>query len=102
MADKKEADKSLFGKKRHLSRLEFREKLRKAPSNIPGARKRYGKKERVMLEEELFGDRYGSYISREEYQRRLRELEREKYRTNKVGERIALERKIKYLEELAD
>jgi hypothetical protein len=100
MADKKSGNKNFFGSKGYLTRLELRERLRKAPPEIPGTRKRYNTRERIMLEKELFGNHYGRYINREEYKRRLDLLKREKYKTQKIGEKMDLERKIKYLESL--
>jgi IS1 family transposase len=100
MADKQSDNKNFFGDKGYLTRLELRQRLRKAPSEIPGTTKRYNTRERVMLEKELFGNHYGRYINREEYKSRLDLLKREKYTIQKIGEKMALERKIKYLESL--
>ncbi|MCD6550023.1 hypothetical protein J7K24_00570 [bacterium] len=96
---------SLFEKKKEISREELREKLREAPSKVPTgsswitSSERFEEKERVGLEKEVFGKKYGSYISKEEYKKALRELEEKKIRAKTSQEKLEIERKIRYLKE---
>ena len=96
----KNSQEDFFGKKGYLSRLELREKLRRAPSKIPGSRKWYSRQERINMEKELFGEEYGSYISPQECRRRLQELEREKFRAKTNKEKLKIDEKIRYLKGL--
>lgn len=99
-AAKEPPQEDFFGEEGHLSRSELREKLRKASPEIPGSSKQFTKEQRIALEKEIFGKEYGDYITREEYQRRLRELEQEKYKAKKTEEKITIDRKIRYLKKL--
>lgn len=89
-----------FGKKGYVSRIELRQKLRKAPSKFSGSGKRYTKQERVKVEKEMFGNRYGRYITGAEYKDKIRRLEKERYRTKKSSEKIEINKKIKFLKNL--
>lgn len=91
----------IFGGRQQISRRDFRQSLRKAPARIPGAGgKMYSLKQRIAMEKEIFGAKYGSHVSRQEYQKRLRILGKEKYRTKATGEKIRIDRQIRYLKEL--
>ncbi|PIV12790.1 MAG: hypothetical protein COS47_00680 [Candidatus Nealsonbacteria bacterium CG03_land_8_20_14_0_80_36_12] len=87
-------------KKKEISRRELREKLRKAPGRVPGSSQIFSWSERVKMEKEIFGRQYGSYISDREFKRRLRLLEREKYRVKTQKERLEVDRKIRLLRKL--
>ena len=87
----------LFEKRKQISRREFRERLRKAPSCIPGSRKTYTRRERAAFEKELFGKKYGSHVSRPEYKKRLRLLGKERYRAKTSAKKLKIDRKIRYL-----
>jgi hypothetical protein len=92
---------NLFEKKQELSRAKFREALRKSSPYIPGTGgKMYTKRERTEMEKKVFGKEYGSYISKQEYQRRLRLLERDKYRAKTGSEKLNIDRQIRYLKKL--
>ncbi|KPJ71721.1 hypothetical protein AMJ50_01140 [Parcubacteria bacterium DG_74_3] len=95
-------DTSIFRGKTHLTREEMRERLRKATPFIPGpGRKMYSREERVKMEKELFGPKYGQYIERKEYGKVLKDLEKAKWRAPTETERFAIERKIRYLKDLS-
>lgn len=89
-----------FGKKGYLSRLELREKLRRAPPKVPGSRKWYTRQERVNMEKEIFGKEYKSHITRQECRYRLRKLGRERFRAKTGKEKTDINRKIRYWKEL--
>lgn len=89
-----------FGKKGYVSRIELRQKLREAPPKFPNSAKRYTWQERVRVEKEIFGSRYGRYITRGEYKDKIRRLEKERYRTKKSSEKIKVNKKIKFLKDL--
>lgn len=91
---------SLFEKKRELSRSEFREALRKASFTIPGGGGMFSTAERIKIEKEIFGKQYGGYISKEEYQRRLREMALEKARAKTGAKKLEIDRKIRFLKKL--
>ena len=90
----------IFEKKEQISRSEFRQALRKDSGSIPGSRRRFLRKERVVFEKEVFGKEYGPLISRDDYKRALRKLERDKYRVKTRAERVKTERKVKFLKKL--
>ena len=94
-------DVSVFGGKSSLSRGQLREGLRKSSPYIPGSAGRmFGRQERVGLEKEVFGKKYGSGITPREYSKGLKELKKEKSKTPTQAERFKIERKIRYLKGL--
>lgn len=93
---------SFFGKRGYLSREELRERLRKASPQIPGSAKWYTREQRTKMEKEDFGKEYGTYITRQEYQKRLQELKREKFKVKTDQEKMDIDRKIRYLKKLGD
>lgn len=96
----KGSKEDFFGKKGHLSRLELRQKLKKAPSKVPGLGKWHTRRERIDIEKEIFGRKYGNYITRQECRYRFRELERERFRAKTGKEKLKINRRIKYLKSL--
>ncbi len=98
----KPGEASLFEKKKEISRREFREKLRKAPSHIPGTTRKYYKEERVELEKEVFGKKYGSHITGLKYKKALQELGRERNKAKTRAEKLEIDRKVRYLEEFRE
>ena len=96
----KNPKEDFFSKSGYLSRIEFREKLRKAPSKVPGSRKWYTRQERVNMEKEIFGKKYGTHITRQECRYRLRKLRNEAFRTKIGKEKLEINRRIKYLKNL--
>jgi hypothetical protein len=91
-----------FGKKEYVSRIELRQKLRQAPSKFSGSGRRYTAQERVKVEKEMFGNKYGNYITRGEYKDRIRKLEKERYTAKKNSEKIEINKKIKFLKNLTE
>jgi hypothetical protein len=91
-----------FGKKGYVTRIELRQKLRDAPSKFPGSGIRHTRQERVNIEKEMFGNKYGRYISHQEYKNKIRRLEKEKYNTRKSSEKIEINKKIKFLKDLTE
>lgn len=95
-------DTSIFRGKPHLTRGEMRERLRKATPFIRGpGRKMYSREERVKMEKELFGPKYGQYIERKEYRKVLKDLGKAKWRAPTETKRFEIERKIRYLKDLS-
>lgn len=91
----------LFNKKQDISRAEFREALRKSPPHVPGTSGRmYNKGERTEMEKKVFGKEYGSHISRQEFQKRLRSLEGEKYGAKTGADKLRIDRQIRFLKQL--
>lgn len=99
--DKDSSDEGAFGKG-HLKRSDLRKKLKEASSDVPGSTERFGKKERLDMEKEIFGKEYGEHITKKEYESRMRKLkkERDKAKTHKEKRRIEYQRK--FLENLSD
>ena len=93
-------EEDFFDKKGYLSRLELRQKLRKAPSRVSGLGKWHTRKERINIEKEIFGRKYGHYITPQECRYRFRELEKERFRAKTGKEKLEINRKIKYLKGL--
>jgi len=89
-----------FGKKGYVSRIELRQKLREAPPKFPNSARRHTKLERVEVEKEMFGNKYGNYISRQEYKNRIHRLEKERYGAKKSSEKIEINKRIKFLKDL--
>ncbi|MCK4454135.1 hypothetical protein KAU51_02200 [Candidatus Parcubacteria bacterium] len=93
---------SLFDKKEHLTRSQFRERLRKSSPNIPGSSRMFSRQERAKLEKEVFGRKYGQMIDKVEFKRKLRELRHKKFIAKTGTEKTNIDRKIRYLEKLSD
>ena len=91
-----------FGKKEYISRIELRQKLREAPPKFSDSGRRYTTQERIKVEKEMFGNKYGNYITRGEYKDRIRRLEKEKYSAKKNSEKIEIDRKIRFLKNLIE
>ena len=91
---------SLFGKRDQISRVNFRRYLRKAPSKIPNSGKRISYHQRVDIEKEFFPQgKFGAYISKSDFQRKIRELTRQRY-SARPDQKIDINRKINYLKHL--
>ncbi len=93
-------EKDFFGDKGYLSRSELRQRFKKSSPRIPGSSKWYTREQRVGMEKELFGKKYGEYITPQEYKEKIHELREEKYKTKSNKKRIAIDRKIRYLKRL--
>ncbi len=86
----------IFEKKSEISRSEFRNSLRKASGQIPDSSKYFSREERAKLEKE-FESKYGAYISKQDALRELREQRQLKERAKSYEEKMAIDRKIRYL-----
>ena len=93
---------SIFDKKQSLDRRELREKLEKASPKIPGSNREYSRAERIKLEEEVFGKKFGGLITKQEFKRRLLKMRENKFRAKTGDEKIKLDRKMRYLKKLSD
>ena len=91
---------SLFEKKQSISRQELRAHLRKDSGYIRGGEGKYGMAEREKMAKDLFSPKYGNEISKLDYRRRVRELEKERSTTKGMAEREKVDDKIKYLRQL--
>jgi len=90
----------IFDNKRSsISRRELRSIFRKDKGIIPGTGgKRYYQKQRDILFNQRFGQQqYGSQIDKSDYRHVLRDLNLSKRAAKTPGERLALDREIKYL-----
>jgi len=88
----------LFDKKKSLSRGELKSAFRKDKGVIPrtGGRK-YHNQERAKMTKEIFGAKYGSQISKNDYRQALRKLESTRNQAKSRPEKEKVERKINYL-----
>lgn len=91
----------LFGKNKSISRLDLKSKFRRDRGVIKGGEGKYSYAERDKLARETFGHKYGSEISRDDYKRAIRGLEREKNRTG-YAHREKIDDKIKYLKQMGE
>lgn len=90
----------LFDRKKEVSRQELRSALRRDSGLIKGAEGRYSSTEREELGRNVFGPKYGSSISKLDYQRAIRDLQNQKSRTADIKEKEKIDDKIKYLEQI--
>lgn len=91
----------IFDKRRSISRRELSSTLRRHHGRIPGTGgKKYYQREREKMTKEVFGPKYGSQISKQEYQRAVRDLETAQRGAKTREERLRIDQKIRYLKEL--
>lgn len=91
----------IFEKKQELSRPELRNELKRASGSVPASPgTRYSQKERVAMEKELFGPKYGGGISTKDYQKAIKGLTRERLNVKTAEEKKVIERQIRYLKKL--
>jgi len=91
----------IFNKRSSISRSGFKRYLRKeAPRTRPGDRQKKMSYSRRMGMEKVFGKEFGQHITKPEFQKRLRQLEKAKRSVKKPSELIDLQRKVKYLKEI--
>jgi hypothetical protein len=90
----------LFDRKKSVSRDELRSALRRDSGLIRGGEGRYSSAEREKLSKDVFGPKYGSEISKLDYQRAIRDLQNQKSRTSDINEKERIDDKIKYLEQI--
>lgn len=91
----------IYEKRRSISRPALKRYLkREAPRRLPGTRIRITPSKRMKIEKEVFGKKYGHHITRQEFQKKIRHLEKEKHRTHTPTEMRDLRRRITYLKEI--
>ena len=92
----------IFSKKQSFPRPELKSVFRKDRGIIPrtGGR-RYSRGEREGLVKDVFGTKYGSQISKQDYSRAIKDLERTRRATKTLAEKRNIERKTNYLRRLA-
>lgn len=101
---KKEAPKS----RSSLSRRELKSRLRKAPSRVSSgsswttSNRRFSEKERVKLEKDIFGKKYGSHITKSEYKDAIKDLSQAKIKAKSTQERKKIETRKRFLEQKKD
>lgn len=90
----------IFDKRSSISRSGFKRYLRKeAPRTRPSTGQRMSHQKRMGMEK-VFGKEFGQHITKPEFKKRIRQLERTKRSVKKPSELIDLQRKIKYLKEI--
>ena len=91
----------IYDKRKSISRRELKSTFDKHHGRIPGTGgKKYYHRQRSKMTGEMFGAKYGSQIDKHEYRSVLRDLQRSKKNIKTPGERLAVDRKIRYLKEL--
>jgi len=86
---------SLFEKKPKISRMELRKRLGRAEGDG-----KFSRQQRQRMEGEVFTRKPGGSISQRDYSRALKDLKKSKYQAKNYREKIDIERKIKFLEDL--
>jgi len=90
----------IYDKRSSISRSGLKRYLRKeAPRTRPGTRQRVSYQRRMGMEK-VFGKEFGQHITKPEFKKRVRQLEKAKRSAKKPSELIDLRRKIKYLKEI--
>lgn len=90
----------IFDKKSSVPRQELRSTFKKDSGIIPGTGgKKYYQGQREELFKQRFGPKYGSEISKSDYRSALKNLNLSKRAAKTPGERLALDREIKYLKQ---
>ena len=91
----------LFDKRREIPQRELKNIVRNSSGRIPGSGgKRFSRLEREKIVRDVFGSRYGSIISKDDYRIALRNLEREKRKVTDKKKREEIEKKFRFLDEL--
>ena len=91
----------LFDKKRALSRPQLKKAFRESSGVIPRTGgKKFTRKEREKMTRDVFGRKYGSQISKRDFQTSVRELEKERGKTTDRKQQRELNKKIRYLRRL--
>lgn len=90
-----------FERKERISRMEFRNTLRKRNPIVLGTyRKLFSFPERKEMEKKLFGRKIKAHTSKEKYKRLIHEVGRKKYKTTDVSKRWVIDKKIRLLRKL--
>ncbi len=92
----------IYDKRRNVSRPALTRYLKKkAPRYLPGTKIRMTPSKRMKIKE-VFGREYGDNITRQEFQTKIRHLEKEKSRTHTPSKMREIKRTIKYLKEIGE
>lgn len=91
----------IYDKKKSISRRELKETFSKHSGRIPGTGgRKYYQRQRERMSGEVFGRKYGSQISKEEYRRAIRDLGVTKRSAKTRRERLEIDKKIRYIREM--
>lgn len=91
----------LFDKKRALSRPQLKKAFRGSSGVIPrSGGKKFTGKEREKMTRDIFGWKYGSEISKKDYESAVKKLELQRGKTKDRVQRKAFDGKIRYLRKL--
>jgi len=91
----------IYDKRKSISRRELGSSFRKHHGRIPGTGgRKYYQRERDRMTKEVFGSKYGSQISKQDYRKALRGLESTRKTAKTRGERAKIDQKVRYLKEL--
>ena len=84
----------IFNAKQHITRPQLRDILRKTPSQS------FNRQEKGELEKKVFGKKYGSFINRSEFNRKIRELGEKRYKAKTYAEKSKINKKIRFLKKI--
>ncbi len=91
----------IYDKKRSISRRELKSTFKKDRGTIPGTGgRKYHRGERGKITGEIFGAKYGSQISKNDYRRAMRDLESSGRKAKTSTEKKGIDRKIDYLRKI--
>jgi hypothetical protein len=88
----------IFDKQSEVSKGELRSNFSKDSGRIPGSGgKRFDNSQRSRMEKEIFGERYGSSIDKNEYRRAIMNLESKRNVAKTPEDKSVIKQKIDYL-----
>ncbi len=91
----------IYNKRRSISRRELKSTFKKDRGTIPKTGgKKYHRGERSKITGEVFGQKYGSQISKNEYRRVIRDLRSSGRKAKTSTEKLRINRKIDYLRKI--
>ncbi|MDO8639300.1 MAG: hypothetical protein Q7R53_00090 [bacterium] len=94
-------DKSIFGGKQYVSKIQFKRGIIKDSGIIPGTGGvRYTRQERIKLAEEMGGKIVGSFFEKGNFEdiKMFRKLNKERYDAKTGTKKLEIDRKIRFLE----
>ena len=90
----------IYDKQKSISRRELKKTLGTS-RRIPGTfGRKYTRKQAEGMEENVFGSKYGSDISKSDYRRAVKGLESTRRKTKDIVQKRKINRKIEYLKKL--
>lgn len=97
------ANKKIFEDKDKVSRKELRKGLKRTSPGFHSFRKkRLSRRERVKLEREVFGKKYGKHISKQDYKKAVDKFRKKTAIARTPEEKAEIKRKVKFLRKAAD